>query len=132
MIKDEAKGYRTITKNEAEAAALKIMRAWALDALNISTRSVLQAAFNLIDADKRAASTLPTPIQRVREGMPEDQSGWYDEDQVANFIADDRKDILAHAEKLPRYAINVQPPDPNCGTRQAIFLSDLRNLLEGK
>lgn len=106
--------------NEAEKDALKIMRAWALDALNISTRSVLQAAFNLIDADKRAASALPTPIQRVREGMPEDQSGWYDEDQVANFIADDRKDILAQIEKLPRWGY------------EHVNLSDLRNLLEGK
>jgi hypothetical protein len=128
MIKDEAKGYRTITKNEAEAAALKIIRAWALDALNISTRSVLQAAFNLIDADKRANTvpTLPTPIQRVREGMPEDQSGWYDEDQVANFIADDRKDILAHAEKLPRLS------SEHLSYSDAILLSNLRNLLEGK
>ena len=131
MIKDNAKGYRTITKNEAEAAALKIMRAWALDALNISTRSVLQAAFNLIDADKRAASALPTPIQRVREGMPEDQSGWYDEDQVANFIADDRKDILAHAEKLPRLS-SEHLSGRYCDYSDAIFLSDLRNLLEGK
>ncbi len=112
--------------NEAEAAALKIMRAWALDALNISTRSVLQAAFNLIDADKRAASALPTPIQRVREGMPEDQSEWYDEGRVANFIADDRKDILAQAEKLHRYTVEDDPD------ADAILLSDLRNLLEGK
>jgi hypothetical protein len=127
MTKDEADER----VREAEAKVLRIARRWWNSGLSRQATSVeideAVAELNRAEA-ARAALDKPELLRPEAVFVEADGKYWC----VPELVRADRRHILAQAEKLPRYGIDVQPPDPNCGTRQAILLSDLRNLIEGR
>lgn len=134
-----------MTKDEADErvrmAEQEVIRCAKFFGEKFETQSGVHAAVTkLLEAEAaRAALDMPrlmTPRDRARTSVVRcflNGRPVYAEEYEAGEqrIKDDRADILAHAEKLPRLS-SEHLSRRYCDYSDAIFLSDLRNLLEGK
>lgn len=127
-----------MTKDEAEARVRECKERVVTTAREFRQGGAVASLFGAV-VDLAAAESALASLDKPRLLRPEavfvevDGKYWC----VPELIAADRADILAQAEKLPRYAVTFKLGGPPLAPTSSeghdwISLSDLRKLLEGK
>lgn len=115
--------YVRKAQSSSDTVLANIMRTALADLDAAEAERVALDKPRLLTARERAEASGPTDYSVVTRGVV---CGY-----AAIAITDDRADILAQAEKLPRHYVNGINGEPPHHNHSAILLSDLRSLLNG-